>query len=179
MAVGPGGPLSPKSDGPPHRERPLWDGRPSWRAHYGTWALCVLSCAVAIAVVHRFTDTGSSLRVWVWAVAAAASIALLVREALLVYGQRYRLTSLRLFVDRGILMRVTDQTELYRVDDVRIRQSVVDRMVDTGDIEILGSDMSDESIVLRSVHCPAEVAENLLRHVRKIRDKKTLLIERV
>lgn len=157
----------------------IWFGRPSWRSFYGTWALTIVLCIAAIFAVYRVTEPPSSLRTWIWGLVAAAVVVLAVRETLLIFGQRYRLTSLRLFVDRGILSRLTDQTELVRVDDVRIRQGLVDRIVDTGDVEILGSDATDELIVLESIHEPAEVAEQILKHTRAIRSKHALFVEHV
>lgn len=161
------------------RERNIWRGRPSWRAHCGHWIIAAGLWIVLVVLVYRWTPPDSSLRTWVWAVVGATAVALLVRELLVVFGQRYRLTNIRLFVDRGILTRTTDQTELLRVDDVRIRQGLFDRLVNTGTVEVLGSDTTDEIIVLQSIDRPAEVAESLLRHVRAIRAKQTLFVEHV
>lgn len=172
--------VSDRDDGDDgERERNIWRGRPSWRAHYGHWIIAVALWIVLVVLVYRWTLPASSLRTWVWAVVGATAVALLVRELLVVFGQRYRLTNIRLFVDRGILTRTTDQTELLRVDDVRIRQGLFDRLVNTGTVEVLGSDTTDEIIVLQSIDRPAEVAESLLRHVRAIRAKQTLFVEHV
>lgn len=170
-----------RPDSDPHdlaEERHVWEGRRSWRSYYGVWALAVTCWLIAIVIIYRLTDPGSSLRTWVWGLGLAAWAAVFVQELLLVFGQRYRMTTQRLFVDRGILMRITDQTELMRIDDVRIKQGVVDRIVDTGDVEILGSDATDARIVLKSISRPAEVAEELLKHVR-IHRKRQLLVEHV
>jgi uncharacterized membrane protein YdbT with pleckstrin-like domain len=108
-----------------------------------------------------------------------AAVAIFVREFLVVMGLRYRLTTQRLFVHRGILTRVTDQMELIRVDDVQLRQGVIDRIVDTGDVIVLGTDETDENVTLESIGRPAEVAEALRTHVRGVRSKDTLLVESI
>jgi len=115
----------------------------------------------------------------IWLLVAASGITLLVREALVVYGSRYRLTTQRLFYDQGILTRVTDQLELIRVDDVRLRQGIVDRIVDTGDVEVMGTDATDTRLVLQAVSEPSVVAEHVRRHVRNARGRQTLFVESV
>ncbi len=169
----------PNADpGDPREETHVWEGRRSWRSYYGVWALAALCWIMSLVFIYRVTETGSSLRTWVWGLGAAAWVAVFVQELLLVFGQRYRMTTQRLFVDRGILMRITDQTELRRIDDVRIKQGIVDRIVDTGDVEILGTDATDAQIVLKSIHQPAEVAETLLKYVR-IHRQRQLLVEQI
>jgi hypothetical protein len=69
--------------------------------------------------------------------------------------------------------------ELVRVDDVRLRQGIIDRLVNTGDIEIIGSDATDEKLVLHSVFAPAEIAEHVRRYVRAVRGKGMLFVENV
>lgn len=160
-------------------ERPLWEGRRSWRSYYGAWAACAAIGVSLPVAVYRMTEADSPLRTWAGVVVAAFMLSVIVQETLVVFGRRYRLTSRRLFIERGILTRVIDQTELVRIDDVRIRQGIVGRIVDTGDVEVLGSDTTDGSIVFKSISCPTEVAEMLLQHVRDLRNRKTLLVEHV
>jgi hypothetical protein len=66
-----------------------------------------------------------------------------------------------------------------RVDDVRVRQGIVDRLVNTGDVEIIGSDKTDDTVWLENVSAPSEVAESLRRNVRAARGKGTLFVENV
>ncbi len=163
----------------PAMEKEVWEGRPSWRAHYGLWGLLIGGCIAALIMGYRWTQPGSSIRTFVWLLVLAASAGLLVREALIVFGNFYRLTTQRLFWNSGVLTRVTEQVELVRVDDVRICQGVIDRVVNTGDVEIIGSDATDGRLVLESVSSPTEVAEQVRRHVRAARGKGTLFVEQV
>ena len=163
----------------PTDEKTIWEGRRAWRSYYGVWVLCAAVGISLPVVVYRMTGADSSLRTWAWGVAAAFVLAVAVQETLVVFGRRYRLTNRRLFVERGSLTRIIDQTDFVRVDDVRIRQGIVGRIVDTGDVEVLGSDTTDKSIVFNSIERPAEVAELLLHHVRDLRNRKTLFVEHV
>lgn len=163
----------------PKQEQQVWQGRPAWRSYSGLWAAWVSLGAMTLGAAYKWTDADSRVVFLAWAVVLGVGVALLVREALVVLSLRYRLTTQRLFVHRGILSRVTDQVELMRVDDVRLHQTVVDRLVNTGSVEIHTSDETDEVIVLQSINAPAEVAEALRLHARGIRSKGALMIEQI
>jgi membrane protein YdbS with pleckstrin-like domain len=163
----------------PKFEKQVWQGRPAWRSYWGTWVCWLLVSLICIIASHRWAGGDSALFKAVLLLSAGAAVVIFVREALRVLGVRYRLTTQRLFVHRGILTRTTDQMELMRVDDVRLRQGIVDRIVNTGNVEVIGSDATDQDIVLESVSTPAEVAEALRLHVRGARAKGTLLVENI
>jgi membrane protein YdbS with pleckstrin-like domain len=163
----------------PRHEKQVWEGRPAWRSYWGGWAVWFLLSIALLIASYRWAGGDSALTKAVWLLAAGAGVVILVSEALYVLGRRYRLTTQRLFVHRGILTRVTDQMELMRVDDVRLRQGVVDRLVNTGSIDVLGTDETDEDVTLESIYAPADVAETLRLHVRGVRTKGTLLVENI
>ncbi|OQZ01376.1 MAG: hypothetical protein B6D36_14210 [Planctomycetes bacterium UTPLA1] len=166
----------------PAMEKDVWQGRPSWRAYYGTWFLWLVAVIVFLVLVHRSTLPSESpwnLRSTAWLIAFASGVALFVRQFLVIYGQHYRLTTQRLFMNRGILSRVTDQLELVRVEDVRLRQGVIDRLVNTGRVEIVSSDQTDQDLTLESIAEPAQVAEHVRRNVRGARGKGSLFVENV
>lgn len=163
----------------PVHEQDIWSGRPCWRADFGLWLLWFAGSIALIYVAARYSEPGSEVRTTAWVIAGAAGLSLLVRGGLLILGTGYRLTTQRLFIRRGILSRVTDQLELVRVDDVRLRQGIIDRLVGTGDLEILGSDRTDEVVMIGSIDNPAELAERLRGIVRASRGKGTLFVENV
>jgi membrane protein YdbS with pleckstrin-like domain len=163
----------------PALEKQVWQGRPAWRAYYGVWILWLLGSIVALYAAFKWTIAGSTWRTAAWLVIGASALALLVREGLVIFSRKYRLTTQRLFLHRGILTQTTDQLELVRVEDVRLLQGVMDRIVNTGNIEIISSDETDNKLVLQSVSAPAEVAEHVRRNVRGARGKGALFVENV
>lgn len=163
----------------PALEKQVWAGRPAWRAYYGMWLFWLAGSLIALYLAHKGTEPGSFWRRMLWLLIAASAVALLVREALVIFGQRYRLTTQRLFLHRGLLTQVTDQLELVRVEDVRLRQGLFDRVFNTGNIEIISSDQTDDRLVLESIFTPAEVAEHVRRNVRSARGKGSLFVENV
>jgi len=161
----------------PKEEKPVWEGRPAWRSYWGHWLFWMLASLVCIVLSRKWAGGESALFKAVLLLVVGAAVAMLVRQALLLFSLKYRLTTQRLFLVRGIVSRTTDQMELMRVDDVRLRQSLMDRVVNTGDVEILGADATDPKLVLEAINEPARVAELLRLHVRGMRSKGTLLVE--
>lgn len=161
----------------PQFEQPIWQGRPTWRASMGLWTLWFLISGCCLYGASRYTAGDSSLVQVTWIFVVGSAVMILVREALVVYGMSYHLTTQRLFIHRGILTRVSDQMELVRIDDVRLMQSLTDRLMNTGNVEIFSSDESEENINLKSISAPVEFAEAIRLHVRGARSKGTLSVE--
>ncbi len=67
---------------------------------------------------------------------------------LLVKSTTYRLTSERLLTTRGIFSTVTDTLELYRVRDLEMTQSFIQRLFGLQDVVLLTADESTPRIVL-------------------------------
>lgn len=163
----------------PKFEKQVWASRPSWRATWDVWFGWGIVSLVVLIAAGNWAGVESPLFKTLLLFVAGAAIAIFVRYALMILGLRYRLTTQRLFVHRGILTRVTDQLELMRVDDVRVRQSLFDRLANTGDIEVIGTDETDPNVKIESVSAPAEVAEALRTHVRGVRSKGALMVENI
>jgi hypothetical protein len=77
----------------PAMEKDVWQGRPSWRAYYGTWFIWLVGVIVVLILVYRSTqpsESGWNLRDAAWLVAFASGVALFVRQFLVIYGQHFR-----------------------------------------------------------------------------------------
>jgi membrane protein YdbS with pleckstrin-like domain len=159
-------------------ETPLWQGRGDWRYQIGAIALFFV-VAIAVLILVAFIINQPDKRVYWWA-GGLVVLAFAVRAGWILFvhmfGTRYRLTSQRLFIDHGILSRTTDQVELIRVDDVRIRQRLLDRMFGIGSVDVLSTDVSDAKTAIVGIADPDRVAEHIRSHMRKLR-QKSLYIE--
>jgi membrane protein YdbS with pleckstrin-like domain len=161
----------------PATEKPLREFRPAWRAFVGGWVLWALATFVLIWLGAKIGDP-----VWwkvIWALIAAGAAAVFVRQALAVLGIRYRMTTQRLFIDRGLITRTTDQTELIRVDDVRVSQGVIDRVLNIGNVEVVSTDATNKELVIRGIDNAAAIAEDIRLHTRRVRSQRTLYVENV
>lgn len=125
-------------------EHEVWSGAPSQWQNLGWWLSCVLILPIPYAL-------------WRW---------------LVVRNTRYLLTDQRLKSSRGVFNRVTDDLELYRIKDTRFEQSVWQRMVGIGDIELSTSDTTTPLVRLRNIHHADNVRDTLRGLVERRRDAK-------
>lgn len=125
-------------------EHEVWSGAPSQWQNLGWWLSCLLILPIPYAL-------------WRW---------------LVVSNTRYVLTDQRLKSSRGVFNRVTDDLELYRIKDTRFQQSVWQRMVGIGDIELSTSDATSPLVRLGNIGNADAVRDTLRGLVEKRRDAK-------
>jgi len=90
---------------------------------------------------------------------------------------RYYLTNERLQIDNGFISRLHEELDLYRVQDVEMKQGLIARMVDMGDVWIFSSDASDPVYRLKNVSDPVRV-KDLIRQAARIERQRRRVILR-
>ncbi len=86
-------------------------------------------------------------------------------------GTRYQITNERIRIIRGSLGKDREDIELVRVQDIDQSQSLSERLVNIGDIQIRSHDPKSPKIVLNNIKNPLEVHEILRAAVLKARKK--------
>lgn len=164
---------SPSADqtGP---EETLWSGRTNWKHFGGAIALWGVGALVLIFMALKWLPPW--VRWYFLGVILAAGAAVAVRIALMVWTTRYRLTTERLFIQRGIVRQTINQTELIRVDDVSVRKLLVDRLFGLGTVEVQSTDATDKFIEIKGISDPDRISELIRGRMRALR-KKSLFIE--
>lgn len=172
----------PGQDASPETE--LWTGRAHWK-HFaiplgGVWVYAIV--ALAGGLILRGTAPSLQSSWFGWLLTLCILLPTLYvhgKVAFQHYSVGYRLTTQRLFIERGILSKVVDQTELIRVDDVRVRQSLVNRIWNLGTVEVIArSDETDGAIEMTGIRDPHRVADQIREHTRKLR-RKSLFVEQM
>lgn len=75
---------------------------------------------------------------------------------------KYTLTSERLLIEkRGLVSAKKEEIELYKINDIEVRQGVAEKLQKIGDIEIVSSDPSTPSITLKKIRDPFDVKETI------------------
>ena len=166
---------------PQAAETELWTGRTHWK-HYASkllvWA--TINVVVAIAVgwlayrVEWLAFRGAFLAIA--GVVVLSGVAVIGRMVVAILGRRYRLTTQRLFIERGILSQTVDQTELIRVDDVRLKKSFLDRLFGLGTIVIFSTDRTEPEIAIEGIADPEQVGEAIRTHMR-IQRRRSVFVE--
>jgi membrane protein YdbS with pleckstrin-like domain len=87
-------------------------------------------------------------------------------------SESFTLTSERLRIKKGVLNQVFDEVELYRVKDITLARSALQRMFGLGSVTLQTSDRGQENICIDSVRSSEELREHLRKQVEIIRDRK-------
>ena len=165
----------------PGTETELWTGRTHWKHYAGRLALWVLGNIVAailliwIGAHAEWLTTGRAFWI-IMPILLISGLLILGRVLIRILGHRYRVTSQRLFIERGIFSRTIDQTELIRVDDVRVYKTFLDRLFGLGSVAVVSTDATDRETVMEGIFEPDRVAEAIRSHMRSMR-RKSLFVE--
>ena len=154
-------------------EEDLWQGRSSWK-FYADLIVVAAGWTVIAAIVWFTTPR------WLgWTVLIMALLGWVYVAGRVAYGMlnhHYRLTTQRLFIERGILSRTIDQAELIRIDDVRIHKTLLNRMTGVGSVELFSTDASDRQVMLWGVEKPDALADSIRDRMRSLR-QRSLFVE--
>lgn len=160
-------------------ERVVWQGSPSQWLNFTTYLVGGLAATVIVFAFALVWLAPPEAVVPVRGVVLVALAALLaipaffsVRNYLLVKTLIYTVTSERIRVTRGIFSKQTDDLELYRVDDMRIVQPFLLRLVSRGNVVAVSSDRTTPELVLEAIPRPMELRDEMRRHVEACRDRK-------
>ena len=161
---------------PPTPETEVWAGRTSWKHYAGrlsAWVVGNLLFAVLVGwIASAKTWLALSGAIWTVLVVVLVSGVIFILPVFIgIIGRRYRLTSQRLFIERGILNQTIDQTELIRIDDVRVQKTLFDRVFGLGTVSLLSTDLSDREVVIEGVCNADRVAEVVRANTRTQRGK--------
>lgn len=82
---------------------------------------------------------------------------------------RYALSEDRLFLKRGFMNVRQDEVVLYRVRDLRVSQSLWQRIFGVGTVTVVSTDKSIPELVLKNIRQPNEVKELIHECVEKMK----------
>ncbi len=148
-------------------EEPIWKGHSSQWKNASSYILVLLSLGVAIWLHQTQLDWGH------WAYIVPAVFALwALWKMILIKSTTYTLSTERLVTSKGILTKVTDTLELYRVRDLQIVQPLMLRMLGLENVHMLASDATTETFVLDYMPANLQLGEKLRKAVEDCREKK-------
>ena len=137
------------------------------------WVLLgVVVIALPIVLEWRDWPHGIHLPWWVFLAAAVVGIILALVPWLRVKSVGYRITNYRIDVERGLIGRTIDTLELWHVEDVRFRQSVIDRILGVGDITVLSHDDTNPSVTLVGLPNPKALFESIKQRIIAVKRQR-------
>jgi uncharacterized membrane protein YdbT with pleckstrin-like domain len=133
-------------------EQVIYEGRPSWRSILGFYILGLVGVAIAAAIGLLVADAAGAVIVGV-----AALVLLLLVGWLKRISTRYAITDRRLRIQRGIVSRNVEEARLERVQNVNVRQSILERMLQVGTVDFDTAGTTDSEFAFRGVSQPEKV----------------------
>ena len=89
---------------------------------------------------------------------------------------RYKLTNERLIIKRGFISRRIEEIELYRVNDVALKQSIMERMFGLGDVRLETTDATTPEAQVLDVQNPERVKDLIRQAARTERQRRRVLL---
>ena len=146
-------------------EQVMFQGHPSWRsiiAFYIKGLFVVLIAAFVVGIVTNITGGGTDGGLV--ALVAVIGVAVVVLAGFIKrITVHYTITTRRLHIKRGIISREIQETRLERVQNVNYDQSVLQRLLQVGDVDFDTAAGDDFNFVFAGVANPDEVVERVDR----------------
>jgi uncharacterized membrane protein YdbT with pleckstrin-like domain len=143
----------------------MFEGHPSWRsiiAFYVKGLLLVLIAAFAVGLVTGITDDGTDANLVI--LVAVIGVAVVVLAGFIKrITTHYTITTRRLHIKRGIIAREIQETRLERVQNVNYNQSLLQRLLQVGDVDFDTAAGDDYNSIFAGVANPDEVVEQVDR----------------
>jgi uncharacterized membrane protein YdbT with pleckstrin-like domain len=169
-------PAGTRAGGKQPPEEELWTGTYSAKAMIGPAIGLAVLTIVALVVGALLPPTGIVIA------GGAAVLAWALFGLVLLYKRmtvQYRLTTFRLFHESGLLSRKRDRIEVIDINDVTLRQKIIERMFNVGTIHIDSSDTSHPDFDMPGIENVRQVADLFDNTRRAERERRGLFMENV
>src|SRR3954468_20112042 len=135
-------------------EEVIYEGHPSWRSTIAFYLKGLLVAVVIGVIVWLITDVGPG----------AGALAVVLAVVILVgfirrYFTVYTITNQRLRIQRGIIARHVQQTQIERVQNVNTQQGVIQRVLQVGTVDFDTAGTGDADFAFVGVNNPEKVVE--------------------
>ena len=142
-------------------EELIWQGRPSWRsmlAFYLKWGLLALIPLVAVALAVGIGD--ADWPIWVGIVISAILLAIVLFVGWIKGIETlYTVTDRRILIRKGIFSRREKSAHIDRVQNVTTTQSVLERILQVGDVDFDTAGTDDYEFKFAGVDAPRDLRE--------------------
>jgi Bacterial PH domain len=120
-----------------------------------------VAVALLAVVAYWFSETRYLTGIWRYTAYALALVAifLLIQQWLQWWVTEIAVTDRRVIYKKGLVRRQTNEMNMDKVESVQIDQSILGRMLDYGDVTILGTGEGFET--LRTISSPIELRNSI------------------
>jgi uncharacterized membrane protein YdbT with pleckstrin-like domain len=133
-------------------EEVIYEGHPSWRSTVAFYLKGLLIAAAIGVIVWFVVSNAAGVGAFVVVFAVAIVVGFIRR-----YFTVYSITNQRLRIQRGIVSRNVQQTQIERVQNVNTSQSVIERLLQVGTVDFDTAGTGDADFKFIGVNNPEKV----------------------
>jgi len=112
---------------------------------------------------------------WIVAILWLAAVAVGIWPFILVRTVRYRISNYRIDYERGFLSKSVDTLELWHVDDISFRQSLLDRLLNVGTITVMSGDKTTPLLRLMGLPDPRPMFNSLKQRIISVKRQRGVI----
>lgn len=152
-------------------EEVIWQGHPTWRSIVSFYLKWTLIALLPLAVVLIARAAGRHWPLWIGVAVFLAAFALVLLAGWVRrFFTRYTITTKHLLIRTGILSRSENSASIDRVQNIRVVQSPIERMLHTGSVDFdTAGEASDAELRFIGIDRPRDVRDQILAAVEKLR----------
>jgi membrane protein YdbS with pleckstrin-like domain len=143
----------------------LWEGSPSWRAYFGSYALiCLITpviAAGALFAVSHIVGASGLHKALALLVPLAVGTVVFFTTTLARKANRVRITNRVLETESGVFAKKIDVLELWRVRHIDYKQSFLDRILGIAHIEIFTKDVAEPHVEIVGMPASRQIFDKL------------------
>jgi uncharacterized membrane protein YdbT with pleckstrin-like domain len=176
----PDAPVLPlKDEGPAASASPIFQGPPSlWLGFRSLFLSGVLMLAAMIALFFGLTMDPGFFKTVIIVCGVALLLACSLMDGYVVLSirtLRYTITTRLIEREEGIVIKRVDSLDLFRVKDVQLSQSLVQRALNVGTIKVFSGDKSDPVMLIEDIPNARPAYEKLRDAVMTIAQKRSVV----
>ena len=179
MATGTSGAVDDRPHRPADdREEVYYQGSPQMRGEVGpvvAWSFVGI-VLIALPFLWKTLNREHSMPPW-WVTLALIVIAILcfIIPWLRTKMIRYRISNYRIDFERGLLSKKIDTLELWHVEDIQFKQSLMDRIMGVGDITVISHDDTTPQLMLKGIPNPRPLFETLKQRIIAVKRQRGVI----
>jgi len=154
-------------------EEVYYQGSPLLRGEIGRFLLFVIF-GLVLMVGPILLRTMADVHVPWWLLLASIAIgALLIAfPVMMLKTVTYRISNYRIDYERGVFSKNIDTLELWHVEDVRLHQSLMDRILNCGTITIVSHDETTPELQMHGLPNPRPLFETLKQRIIAVKRQR-------
>ena len=154
-------------------EQIYFEGSPMLRAEIGRGILWILLGAMVIAAPIAWSVwKHHTLLWWVYLACVIVGLVMFLIPWLRVKSIRYRISNYRINFERGLIGKSIDTLELWHVEDVRVYQSILDRILGVGSITVISHDDTTPHLLLRGLPNPRPLFDSVKQRIIAVKRQR-------